>query len=51
MLHLVLLYTLYIERDVDVSGLCHLLVDCMLEHLVGAGETVFPTGAGGGRCG
>lgn len=42
--HLVLLYTPNVERDVDVTGLCRALADCMLEQRDEAGKSVFPTG-------
>jgi 5-carboxymethyl-2-hydroxymuconate isomerase len=42
--HLVLLYTPDIERDLDVSGLCRALADCMLEQRDEADKAVFPTG-------
>ncbi len=42
--HLVLLYSPDVERDVDVTGLCRALADCMLEQRDEAGKSVFPTG-------
>lgn len=42
--HLVLLYTPNLEHDVDISGLCRALADCMLEQRDDTGKAVFPTG-------
>ena len=42
--HLVILYTPNIERETDMSALCRLLADCMLEQRDDEGKQVYPTG-------
>jgi 5-carboxymethyl-2-hydroxymuconate isomerase len=42
--HLVLLYTLDLEQQADMPGLCRALADSMLQQRDESGKAVFPTG-------
>jgi len=42
--HLVILYTPNLDAETDMSALCRLLADTMLEQRDEAGKQVFPTG-------
>ncbi len=42
--HLVILYTPNLEAKTDMTALCRVLADTMLEQLDEAGKQVFPTG-------